>query len=40
MKDRDQQLKDNDVYKRKIWFESLELINQNLSMISAQKVQF
>ena len=30
MKDRDQQLEDNDVYRRKIWLESLELINQNL----------
>ena len=27
MKDRDQQLEDNDVYRRKIWLESLELIN-------------
>ena len=31
MKDRDQQLEDNDVYRRKFWLESLELINQNLS---------
>ena len=33
MKDRDQQLEDNDVYRRKIWLESLELINQNLSKL-------
>ena len=30
MKDRDQHLEDNDVYRRKIWLESLELIYQNL----------
>ena len=30
MKDRDQQLEDNDEYRRKIWLESLDLINQNL----------
>ena len=33
MKDRDQQLEDNDVYRRKIWLESLDLINQNLSKL-------
>ena len=33
MKDRDQQLEDNDVYRRKIWLEILELINQNLSKL-------
>ena len=33
MKYRDQQLEDNDVYRRKIWLESLELINQNLSKL-------
>ena len=32
MKDRDQQLEDN-VYRLKIWLESLELINQNLSKL-------
>ena len=31
MKDRDQQLEDNDVYRIKIWLESLDLINQNFS---------
>ena len=31
MKDRDKELKDNDVYRRKIWHESLDLINKNLS---------
>ena len=31
MKDRDKELEDNDVYKRKIWHESLDLINKNLS---------
>ena len=30
MKERDQQLEDNDVYRRKFWLESLDLINQNL----------
>ena len=30
MKDRDQQLEGNDEYRRKIWLESLDLINQNL----------
>ena len=33
LKDRDQQLEENDVYRRKIWLESLELINQNLSKL-------
>ena len=33
MKDRDQQLEDNDEYRRKTWFESLDLINQNLSKL-------
>ena len=33
MKDRDQQLEDNDVYRRKFWLESLELINQNSSKL-------
>ena len=33
MKDRDQQLEDNDEYRRKIWLESLDLINQNLSKL-------
>ena len=33
MKERDQQLEDNDVYRRKIWLESLDLINQNLSKL-------
>ena len=33
MKDRDQQLEGNDEYKRKIWLESLDLINQNLSKL-------
>ena len=33
MKDRDQQLEENDVYRRKIWLESLELINQNFSKL-------
>ena len=27
MKERDKQLEDNDVYRRKIWLESLDLIN-------------
>ena len=31
MKDRDKELEDNDVYRRKIWHESLNLINKNLS---------
>ena len=31
MKDRDKQLEDNDVYRRKTWHESLDLINKNLS---------
>ena len=31
MKDRDRELEDNDVYRRKIWHESLDLINKNLS---------
>ena len=33
MKDRDQQLEDNDEYRRKIWLESLNLINQNFSKL-------
>ena len=33
MKERDQQLEDNDVYRRKIWLEILDLINQNLSKL-------
>ena len=33
MKDRDKELEDNDVYIRKIWHESLDLINKNLSDI-------
>ena len=33
MKDRDQQLEDNDEYRRKIWLESLDLINQNYSKL-------
>ena len=31
MKERNKELKDNDVYKRKIWHESLHMINTNLS---------
>ena len=31
MKDRDKELEHNDVYRRKIWHESLDLINKNLS---------
>ena len=31
MKDRDKELEDNDVYRRKIWHKSLDLINKNLS---------
>ena len=33
MKDRDQQLEDNDEYRRKTWLESLDFINQNLSKL-------
>ena len=33
MKERGQQLEDNDVYQREIWLESLDLINQNLSKL-------
>ena len=33
MKERDKELEDNDVYRRKIWHESLDLINKNLSNI-------
>ena len=29
MKERDKELEDNDIYKRKIWHESLDLINTN-----------
>ena len=31
MKERDKELEDNDVYRRKIWHERLDLINNNLS---------
>ena len=31
MKDRDQKLDDNDAYRRKIWLENLDFINNNLS---------
>ena len=31
MKERDKELEDNDVYRRKIWNESLDMINTNLS---------
>ena len=31
MKERDQELDDNDAYRRKIWLENLDLINNNLS---------
>ena len=31
MKDRDQKLDDNDAYRRKLWLENLDLINNNLS---------
>ena len=31
MMERDKELEDNDVYRRKIWHESLDLINTNLS---------
>ena len=31
MKDRDKEMENNDVYRRKIWHESLDLINKNLS---------
>ena len=31
MKDRDKELEDNDVNRRKIWHESLDLVNKNLS---------
>ena len=33
MKERHQHLEDNDTYRRKIWLESLDLINQNLSKL-------
>ena len=33
MKDKDKELEDNDVYRIKIWHESLDLINKNLSEI-------
>ena len=33
MKERDKQLEDNDSYRKKIWLESLHLINQNLSKL-------
>ena len=31
MKDRNQELDDNDAFRRKIWLENLDLINNNLS---------
>ena len=31
MKERDKEMEDNDVYRRKIWHERLDLINKNLS---------
>ena len=31
MKERDKELEDNDVYRRKFWHESLDMINTNLS---------
>ena len=31
MKERDMELEDNDVYRRKFWHESLDLVNKNLS---------
>ena len=31
MKERDKELDDNDVYRRKFWHESLDMINTNLS---------
>ena len=33
MKERDQQLKNDDEYRRKTWLESMDLINQNLSKL-------
>ena len=33
MKKRDQQLEDNDEYRRKTWLGSMDLINQNLSKL-------
>ena len=33
MKERDKELEDNDVYRRKIWHESLDMINTNLSNV-------
>ena len=33
MKEIDQQLEDNDEYRRKTWLESMDLINQNLSKL-------
>ena len=33
MKERDQQLEDNDEYRRKTWLESMDLINHNLSKL-------
>ena len=33
MKERDKQLEDNDADRKKIWLESLDLINQNLSKL-------
>ena len=33
MMERDRELEDNDVYRRKIWHESLDLVNTNLSNI-------
>ena len=34
MKERDQDLDDKDAYRRKVWFENLDLINNNLSKFS------
>ena len=33
MKERDQQLENDDEYRRKTWLESMDLINQNLSKL-------
>ena len=33
MKDKDKELEENDIYRRKIWHESSDLINKNLSDI-------
>ena len=34
MKGKDKELEDNGVYRRKIWHESLDLVNKNLSNIT------